>query len=242
MKQAIAERALVSSPVSPLIFTEKIQQLRRRRKPKSILIRVAAHNAYFAGTNFEPNGKFYLADRLSLEHISCSKLPGRYPKLVRVDGAGGIVMRAKPYDQEVLLLLKSEGDNTGWVLPKGRRKPGERRRQTALREVQEETGIKSLKVKKYLGREGYFVLQNKRVIYKRISYYLMFCTDPNGSLRVHTDEGFIDGRWMKLPEALRLTNPTRAHTILNSLVVKKKKRAVKFPSRLKAIDLEKPGT
>src|SRR5262249_13330295 len=124
---------------------------------------------------------------------------------------------------EILLLLKREGDNMEWVLPKGRRKPGERRRQAALREVQEETGIDALKVKKFLGREGYFVVNGKRVTYKRVSFYLMYCADPNGSLSVSAVEGFVEGRWVKPQEALHLTNPTRAYATLNSLVKRPKK-------------------
>src|SRR5262249_25323100 len=159
----------------------------------------------------------YSVDRISIEHFSCRKLPGRYEKLQRVDTAGGIVLR-NGQEPEILLLLKREGDNMEWVLPKGRRKPGERRRQTALREVEEETGIDNLKVKKFLGREGYFVVNSKRVTYKRVSYYLMYCTDPDGSpLRVRTVEGFVEGRWVNLSEAMKLTNPTRNYSILDSL-------------------------
>ncbi|MEW6732957.1 MAG: NUDIX domain-containing protein [Acidobacteriota bacterium] len=224
MRQAIARHMIKFHSRNPLLFTEHLQKLRRQRKPQSIIIRVAARAAIEAGTHFEPTDNGYYADQLSIEYISCNKLPGRYEKLQRIDGAGGIVLRAKQ-EQEILLLLKREGDNMEWVLPKGRRKTGERRRQTALREVKEETGIAALKVKKFLGRVGYFVITGKQVVYKRVSYYLMRCGDPAGSLRVRTSEGFVEGQWVSLEDALLLTNPARAHTVLDRLL-NKSRRAV----------------
>lgn len=209
---------MCSSVVAPLVLTKTRQQLQQLRKTRTVLVRIAAQAAAQAGMCFEPIKGGYHVSRLPLQYISCSKLSGRYQKLSRIDCAGGIVLRTKQ-DAEILLLLKAEGDQTDWVLPKGRRKAKENRQQTALREVQEETGITALKIKKFLGREGYFVVSNKNVSYKRISYYLMYSLDPNVSLNVQEGEGFIDGRWVKLPEAFLLTNPTRAHNVLSRLKV-----------------------
>ncbi|MBI4851420.1 MAG: NUDIX domain-containing protein [Acidobacteria bacterium] len=215
LTDAIASRVLRSSVTAPLILTKTRQQLQQVRKPRTILVRVAAQAAAQAGAIFESIKGGYHTSKLSLQYISCSKLSGRYQKLTRVDCAGGIVLRTKQ-DPEILLLLKAEGDQLDWVLPKGRRKAGENRQQTAIREVQEETGLTALKIKKFLGREGYFVVSNKSVSYKRISYYLMYSLEPN-SLSVQEREGFIDGRWVNIADALSLTNPTRAHNILNRL-------------------------
>ncbi|KAF0249894.1 MAG: AP4A hydrolase [bacterium] len=199
-----------------MILAKTRQQLQQTRKTRTTLVRIAAQAAAEAGMHFEPIKGGYHVSKLPLQYISCSKLSGRYEKLLRIDCAGGIVLRTKQ-DPEILLLLKAEGDQLDWVLPKGRRKAGETRQQTALREVQEETGLTALKIKKFLGREGYFVVSNKNVSYKRISYYLMYSLDPNVSLNVQEREGFIDGQWVELPEALSLTNPTRAHNILTRL-------------------------
>lgn len=216
LNSAISTRVLHSSVTAPLILAKTRQQLQRSRKARTTLVRVAAQAAAEDGMHFEPIKGGYHVNKLPLQYISCSKLSGRYQKLSRIDCAGGIVLRAKE-DPEIFLLLKAEGDQLDWVLPKGRRKTGENRQQTALREVQEETGLTALKIKKFLGREGYFVVSNKNVSYKRITYYLMYNLDPSVSPSVQEREGFVDGRWVKLPEALLLTNPTRAHNVLNRL-------------------------
>lgn len=225
MSDVIAHRVLKSGKKNPIKLTKTREQLRSFRKPRAILVRVAAQAAVQSGAHFEITKGGFLVDKVSLEYLSCSKLTGHYEKLQRIDGAGGVVLRDKQ-EQTILLLLKREGKNLDWVLPKGKRERGETRRQTALREVEEETGITSLKVKKFLSREGYFVITKQQVIYKHVSYYLMYSLDPSGTLNVKEKEGFIDGQWVKLDQALLLTNPTRAHITLgrlNSEIPKKRR-------------------
>jgi 8-oxo-dGTP pyrophosphatase MutT (NUDIX family) len=223
LRQAIAEKVLFPTADEQLIFTTKRARLRQMRKPNGILVRLATHSALAHGTHFNHQQDDYLADRVSLEDICCSKLPGRYKGLRRVEGAGGIVLQTKPKptknkDLAILLLLKNEGDQFEWVLPKGRRERGETSRETALREVQEETGLKRLKVKKFLGYEGYFVIDADRTIYKRVRYYLMQVVNPRSKVQVQTKEGFVDGCWTNISEAFSLTNPTRAHITLTRTV------------------------
>lgn len=58
-----------------------------------------------------------------------------------IRAAGGIVLRRAPDGtQEVLLVHRPRYDD--WSLPKGKADPGERDEQTALREVEEETGLR----------------------------------------------------------------------------------------------------
>jgi 8-oxo-dGTP pyrophosphatase MutT (NUDIX family) len=225
LRQAIAEKMLFPTNDEPLIFTTKRARLRQMRKPNGVLVRLATHPALAHGTHFNTQQDDYLADKILLEDLCCSKLPGRYKGLRRVEGAGGIVLQTKPKpakgkgkDLSILLLLKNEGDQFEWVLPKGRRERGETSRETALREVQEETGLKGLKVKKFLGYEGYFVTDSNRIVYKRVRYYLMQVLNPHSKVQVQTKEGFVDGCWTNIKEAFSLTNPTRAHITLTRTV------------------------
>lgn len=205
-------RGMIRSSVSlPLILAKSQQAITACRKPRAITVKVATLAAVSSGANFQPIRGGYHANQIPLEAISCTKLPGRYEKLHRIEGAGGIVIRAK---QEILLLLKAEGEQLDWVLPKGRRKRGESRQEAALRETLEETGLKQVKIKKFLGHEGYFIFSNKHVTYKRIGYYLMYCSDVNSAVYPEHREGFIDGRWVDLAQALTLTTETRAHSML----------------------------
>ena len=65
--------------------------------------------------------------------------PGKPVKTVT--SAGGVVLN---HDGLVLVLRrKTEGT---WVLPKGRVEPGESLKQTALREVEEETGLRGIDI------------------------------------------------------------------------------------------------
>ena len=56
-----------------------------------------------------------------------------------VEAAGGIVWREKHGEAQVLLVHRPRYDD--WSLPKGKADPGETPEQTALREVEEETGL-----------------------------------------------------------------------------------------------------
>ena len=54
--------------------------------------------------------------------------------------SGGVVYRLANGKVEYLLVRPKRGQNE-WVLPKGHIEPGEESEQTAIREVQEETGV-----------------------------------------------------------------------------------------------------
>jgi 8-oxo-dGTP pyrophosphatase MutT (NUDIX family) len=56
-----------------------------------------------------------------------------------VRAAGGIVTRPDDDGRRVLLVHRPRGD---WSFPKGKADPGERDEDTALREVEEETGLR----------------------------------------------------------------------------------------------------
>jgi 8-oxo-dGTP pyrophosphatase MutT (NUDIX family) len=81
--------------------------------------------------------------------------------------AGGVVYRRRRRRIE-FLLVTARRDPDAWVLPKGRMEPGESAEHTAVREVQEESGV-TARVEEFLGQVHVRVRGRRQVI----KYYLM---------------------------------------------------------------------
>jgi ADP-ribose pyrophosphatase YjhB (NUDIX family) len=67
----------------------------------------------------------------------------------KATSVGGVIVRNHNTEPEVLLIRALEYDD--WFLPKGHKEEGESLEQTALREIEEETGLIDLEIKEYLG-------------------------------------------------------------------------------------------
>ena len=69
-------------------------------------------------------------------------------EIVREPTAGGIVFRMTPdgHDIEILLIQDSKDR---WTIPKGHIEPGETAKQTAIREIGEESGLKDVNVSSF---------------------------------------------------------------------------------------------
>ena len=77
--------------------------------------------------------------------------------------AGGIVYRRGP-DGELQFLLTQDAKDR-WTIPKGHVEPGETTRQTAEREIQEEAGLKEMRVMDHLGKVNFrYRRQNSLVL------------------------------------------------------------------------------
>jgi len=122
-------------------------------------------------------------------------------RTLRQISAGGIVYRWVGAHPEVILIARDGG--RVWCLPKGLVEKGESLRQTALREVQEETGVRGEIVGKigrvnywYVGREG----EESVRIFKTVHFYLMRYLE--GDAQQH-DWEVEDARWFSVEEAIR---------------------------------------
>ncbi len=113
------------------------------------------------------------------------------------NSAGGVVF----YQNRVLLLRKKRGY---WVLPKGRIETGEDMQTAALREVQEESGVRAAIVK-YVGEINYTYKNqwtNYEWVVKRVCWFLM--TAESNHCRPQTEEGFSSARFLDGEDAVRL--------------------------------------
>ena len=120
--------------------------------------------------------------------------------------AGGVVL----FGNAILLLRKFNGD---WVLPKGRIEAGEQKKEAALREVLEETGVKA-EILKYLG-------ENKAV-HKTVFWYLM--KSRNMDTVPLKEEGFVDAKFIHLDRVVDLARYNDEREIIKVALEEIKKR------------------
>ena len=72
-------------------------------------------------------------------------------EVVREPTAGGVIFRHNKRDGQVEILLIQDAKNR-WTIPKGHIEEGESAKQTAEREIREETGLKEMRVLQWLGK------------------------------------------------------------------------------------------
>ena len=89
--------------------------------------------------------------------------------MVEAPSCGGVVI----FRGKILVLYKNyKNKYEGWVLPKGTVEAGEEYKETALREVKEETGV-SASIIKYIGKSQYTFNTPQDVVEKDVHWYLM---------------------------------------------------------------------
>ena len=89
--------------------------------------------------------------------------------MIEATSCGGVVI----FRGKILLLYKNiKNKYEGWVLPKGTVEPGEEYKDTALREVLEESGAKA-SIIKYVGKSDYTFTVPEDTVSKSVHWYLM---------------------------------------------------------------------
>ena len=121
---------------------------------------------------------------------------------------GGVVI----YRGKILLLFKNYHDRfIGWVLPKGTVENGEEFKETAVREVKEETGANG-KIVSYLGTSEYEFNTPSDTISKTVHWYLM--AGDSYYSKPQREEYFTDSGFYKYHEAIFLLKYENERTIL----------------------------
>ena len=122
---------------------------------------------------------------------------------LEVNAAGGLVTNNKG---EFLLIRRSGL----WDLPKGHQEPGESLENTALREVEEETGLHGLTLGNYICTTEHCYLRNDNWYLKHTWWYKMSCSSCE-ECTPQTEEGITEIAWVAkadLTSYLQQTYPT----------------------------------
>lgn len=118
--------------------------------------------------------------------------------MIEAVSCGGVVI----YKWKILLLYKNQnGKYTGWVLPKGTVESGETFKDTALREVNEETGS-TPRIIKYISKSQYSFKGDTDTVSKTVHWYLMSAN--SFYCKPQKEEYFMDAGFYKFHEAYHL--------------------------------------
>lgn len=118
--------------------------------------------------------------------------------VVRETTAGGIVFRRSDKGEVEVLLTQDAKDR--WTIAKGHIEPGETPRQTAEREIQEETGLKQMKVLNHLGKTQFRYRRQNSLILMTMHIFLVKALGDTDKL---TKEEWMNGiGWFPFNKAL----------------------------------------
>ena len=150
---------------------------------------------------------FETSDTLAKVFIQTDDVEGTYRRIcaefVEVNAGGGLVSNRRG---DFLLISR----NGLWDLPKGHQDPGEEISVTALREVQEETGIDQIELRELICITDHCYRRDGKWHLKHTWWYDMLYTDPN-DLTPQTEEDISKAAWVaksSLPPYLLNTYPS----------------------------------
>ena len=157
---------------------------------------------------------FETSSSLARIYIPADDIEGTYRDFLsqfkEVNAAGGLVSNRRG---DFLLISR----NGLWDLPKGHQEPGEDIRTTALREVQEETGVDNLKLRKLICITDHCYFRNNMWHLKHTWWYDMLYNEPV-ELVPQKEEDITKAAWVarsSLPPFLKTTYPSIAEVFRN---------------------------
>lgn len=113
----------------------------------------------------------------------------------KVPAAGGVVCRYTAPNWEIVLVGSNAGE---WRLPKGICEAEEPLDQTAMREVNEETGL-TVSIGPLLGQTSWTYEYKGELLEKETTFYLMSYT---GGAFDRRDSEFAQATWMRIEDAI----------------------------------------
>ena len=128
--------------------------------------------------------------------------------MIQATSCGGVVI----FRGKILVLYKNfKNRYEGWVLPKGTVEPGEEYKDTATREVKEETGADATIIK-YVGKSRYTFSIPQNIVEKNVHWYLMMA--DSYYCKPQREEYFVEAGFYKYHEAYHLLKFSNEKQIL----------------------------
>lgn len=168
----------------------------------------------------DSSGKFIngVLGSIFKEMEKAGEKPNMDEKIKEETSAGGVVYYKNSNEHKIVLILSAHNK---WALPKGHKNENENEKDTALREVTEETGLSNLKVLDYLCESQVKIKQPKTItVLKTIKFYLI--ESVNDKIIVPKIDELKDVQWFSPSEAYKKTDYDnvrkaldKAYSILN---------------------------
>lgn len=119
-------------------------------------------------------------------------------EVVREPTAGGVVYRIPTSGKvEILLIQDSKGR---WTIPKGHIEEGENARQTAEREIREETGLQEMTVQDWLGKINFRYRRTNSLVLMTTEIFLVKAEGNDSKLK--PEKWMTSLGWLPANEAL----------------------------------------
>lgn len=132
-----------------------------------------------------------------------SKLPFKkrpiIDEVVRETTSGGIVFRHNEKTKKLQILLMQDAKNR-WTIPKGHVEPGEDPRDTAEREIIEETGLKEMKVYSWLGKVNFRYRRAHTLVLMTMHIYLV--EGKGNTDQLNPEDWLNDIKWLDATDAV----------------------------------------
>lgn len=120
-------------------------------------------------------------------------------EVVHETTSGGIVFRRNEKNNQLEILLIQDAKNR-WTIPKGHVEPDEEPRQTAEREIREETGLQEMRVLNWLGKVNFRYRRDHTLVLMTMHIYLVQAKGDTNTL--NPEDWLTDIKWLQATDAV----------------------------------------